>query len=99
MCRVEKAQLAHDVLAYLVAHADAQDTLEGITEWWLVEQEIQYHATAVKEAVGDLVDQQLLIQRRGLDSRYHYRLNPDKESEIQTLLQQATSPEPTSPAE
>lgn len=88
MCRVEKPQLTHDVLAYMFEHQDAQDTLEGIIEWWLVEQEVKHQIVAVKEVIAELVEQGLIIQHRGPDSRHHYRVNRSKEKEILALLAQ-----------
>lgn len=88
MCRVEKAQLAHDVLTYMFEHQDAQDTLEGIIEWWLVEQEIKHQIVAVKEVVAELVGKDLIIEHRGPDARFHYRVNRNKEQEILALLAQ-----------
>ncbi len=88
MCRVEKAQLTHDVLAYMFEHQDAQDTLEGIIEWWLVEQEIKHQIVAVKDVLAGLVEKNLIIEHRGPDSRYHYRVNRSKEKEILVLLEQ-----------
>jgi len=31
-----------EILAYLADHPDAQDTLAGIFEWWLLERKITY---------------------------------------------------------
>ena len=91
MCRIEKAQLAHDVLAYMVEHREAQDTLEGIVEWWLMQQEIERQIADVQDVLTDLVAKDLVVQQQGPDSRIHYRINHRRENEILTLL--AQSPE------
>jgi hypothetical protein len=31
---MNKAQISNEILAYLVEYPQAQDTLEGIVEWW-----------------------------------------------------------------
>jgi len=81
------SQIAQDVLAYLVEHPQAQDTLEGITHWWLLEQEIARRTAEVQSALVDLVTKGLVLERRGADGRIHYRINQDKSEEIRELLE------------
>jgi hypothetical protein len=78
MCVVDKSQIAGDVLDYLAAHPAAQDTLEGIVEWWLEEQHIIRQTSGVKEALDDLVARGLIIERHGQDARTFYRISPPK---------------------
>jgi hypothetical protein len=88
MCVTSKAQTAHEVLAYLAEHQDAQDTLEGIVEWWLLEQKIKYRTAEVKEALDELVAQSLVLERKEKGTRVRYRLNRRKVAEISSLLKQ-----------
>ena len=83
-----KAPLAYEILAYLLEHPEAQDTLTGIVEWWLLEQHITRQTTHVKAALAELLAQELLQERTGSDFRVHYRINQDKYQEIRTLLKQ-----------
>jgi Fe2+ or Zn2+ uptake regulation protein len=82
MCSKEDSCLSDDVLSYLIEHGDAQDTLEGIVEWWLMEQSIVTRTAQVREALDDLVAAGLLLERRSQDSRTHYRINRHKTEEI-----------------
>jgi hypothetical protein len=82
MCSAENPCLSDDVLAYLAEHPDAQDTLEGIVEWWLMEQRIVNQTARVREALDELVDGELILERQGRDSRTHYRINRQKTEEI-----------------
>lgn len=82
MCSTENSCLSDDVLAYLAEHPGAQDTLEGIVEWWLMEQRIVNQTAKVREALAELVDGRLILQHQGKDSRTHYRINPQKTKEI-----------------
>ena len=43
--------LSDKILKYLFKHPDGNDTLEGITEWWLLNQRISYEMKRVKAAV------------------------------------------------
>ncbi len=82
----EKARIARDILVYLSKHPDAQDTLEGIVEWWLLEQAIARHMTAVKEALAELVDRKLVIEIKSADSRLRYRSNGKRHREIRAIV-------------
>jgi hypothetical protein len=78
--------IANEVLAYLVEHPQAQDTMEGVTEWWLLEQRIRHAVADVETALRDLVGDDLLVARRCGDGRTYYGLNRAKEREIRRYL-------------
>jgi hypothetical protein len=80
--------ISREILSYLTEHPMAQDTLEGIVEWWLLEQEIQRRTTKVQAALADLIDQGLVLERTGRDERKHYRLNRRKLNTVHALLRQ-----------
>ena len=80
--------LAYDILAYLNEHGDAQDTVEGIAEWWLLRQSISRCASSVEETLDGLVEAGLIIRQRAGDSRVLYRLNRQKAQEVRRLLAQ-----------
>jgi hypothetical protein len=82
----EDSEMVRDVLTYLVNNPDAQDTLEGIAEWWLLERKIESRAAKVKEVLADLVARGLILERRGSDSRLRYLINTDRQHEIRALL-------------
>ena len=81
---------AYDILAYLARNPDASDTLEGITEWWLLDQHIERHMAAVEGALAELVAKEFIIERKGKDLRTYYRLNQSKYGEIRSLLNRET---------
>lgn len=83
-----QSQIAQDVLAYLVEHPQAQDALEGITHWWLLEQEIARRTAEVQLALADLVMKGLVLERQGSDGRIHYRINQSKSEEIREFLEE-----------
>ncbi|HEX3034022.1 MAG TPA: hypothetical protein VHT73_02680 [Thermodesulfobacteriota bacterium] len=85
-CTTKKAQIVNEILAYLSEHPDAQDTLEGIVRWWLLEQEIKRERDKVKEALNELVNRGLVIERKGSNTQVRYLINRDKLKEIQELL-------------
>jgi hypothetical protein len=85
--KFSRKDLVKQIMAYLVEHPKAQDTLEGILHWWLLEQHIKNLMVEVKEALAELVAQGLLLERRGSDGRIHYRINRRKETHIRALLE------------
>ena len=76
-----KNDISEEILNYLSKHPDANDTLEGITEWWLLNQRISYEMKRVKAAVLRLVEEGWIIEIKGNNSTVRYRLNPKKRKE------------------
>ena len=84
--QTEEAETAYQILSYLYANPDAQDTLEGIVEWWLFDQKITQQTERVKNALAQLAARGLIVTRMGTDSQVHYGINRNKLDEIETLL-------------
>lgn len=79
-------QPGHQILAYLVEHPEAQDTVDGIVEWWLLERTIKFQKTQIIKAISELVGKGLVIENKGKDLQTHYRINQNKFEEIQKLI-------------
>jgi len=62
------------IRAYLSGHPEAHDTLEGIVEWWLLEQQIRQTSSAVEVALRGLVTKHVVEEFCARDGRVHYRL-------------------------
>ncbi len=84
----DKSWIAHEILAYLMDHPDAQDTLEGVMEWWLLERKLKYESRRVRELLSEFVTRGFILETGNTYSGVHYKINPDKKSEIRTLLDQ-----------
>jgi len=76
VCRKSKIQI--QILNYLLDHPSAEDTLEGIAQWWLLEQRIRTALSEVRVALNGLVAEKLLLASQRTDRQTHYRLNPKK---------------------
>jgi hypothetical protein len=76
----------YQILAYLHANPDAQDTLEGIVEWWLLDQDIRRQTERVEQALAELAGRGLIVARMGSDSRVHYGIDRNKRDEIGSIL-------------
>ena len=84
----DKSQIGNEILAYLAEHPKAQDTLEGIVNWWLLERAIKFQEAQVKKALAELIAKGLILEKKGSDSQIHYRINQSKYKEIQELFKQ-----------
>jgi DNA-binding PadR family transcriptional regulator len=81
-------QLGYDILTYLAEHPDAQDTTEGIIEWWLSERAVKPNVALVEEALTELVDLGFILTRRSEEARAYYKVNRRKLKEISAMLTQ-----------
>ena len=86
LSKKDKSQIGIQILAYLNEHPEAQDTLEGIVEWWLLERQTKFQKARVKEALNDLVALGMILEIVGLDSQIHYRVNSSKYDEIRDFV-------------
>jgi hypothetical protein len=91
MSELERSHIAQAILAYLAENPDAQDTLAGIAEWWLLEQQIKTQTATVKEVLAELVSGELILERKGQDSQIHYRINSGKLKEIKVMLEEKSA--------
>jgi hypothetical protein len=85
---LSKSEIARKILTYLADHPDAQDTLDGIVQWWFPEQEIKYEVKILKEIISELVEKEILLAHKSTNARVHYRINRKKYEEIQALLKE-----------
>lgn len=68
-----ESPLEPQVLDYLKHHPNAQDTLRGIVEWWLLKQRIAQTTADIEAALSRLLARGELSMRKGLDGQIHYR--------------------------
>jgi hypothetical protein len=67
---------APEILDYLARHPDAQDTIDGIMHWWVLEACIRSWAPKITETVGRLVEQGFLEEKSSMDGHVYYRVSP-----------------------
>ena len=82
----QQREACHYILAYLSDNPEAGDTFDGITEWWLLSQQIKFETRNVSEAVARLVSEGLIEEHEGADSRKIYRINKARRRDIRTML-------------
>jgi hypothetical protein len=86
MYEPSQSHIARAILEYLWKHPEAQDTLVGISQWWLREENVRSRTTTVEEALSDLAARELVLERKGKDSQIHYRINRRKLQQVRAFL-------------
>ena len=85
--RDETQETSHKILAYLMDNPDAQDTLEGIVDWWLLQQDIKRNVALIRKTVDALIHRGFLLERQGNDRTKHYQVNRERLPEISALIE------------
>ncbi len=67
------SEIAQEILDHLRKHPQAQDTLEGIGQWWIPSRMLSGSA-AIKDALDELVDVGLITELLGKDAHISYRI-------------------------
>ena len=67
---------APEILNYLARHPDAQDTIEGILHWWVLDACTREWAPRIADAVAQLVEEGSLEQKTTAGGRVLYRISP-----------------------
>ena len=78
---------AQEILDYLARHPNAQDTIEGILQWWVLDSCIRSWAAKIAETVAKLVEQGFLEEKPSPDGQTFYHVSPRY---LSTLQQQPT---------
>ncbi len=84
----EESRIDGYILAYLAEHPNAEDTLEGIMSWWLLEQRIKYETARVRRTLCDLISKGIIVECRTQNLQVRYRVNKSKKTEIRKILKE-----------
>jgi len=84
-----KESLTQDILSYLLEHSAAEDTIEGIVEWWLLEEKIKRRMHDVQRVLDELAREGLIIANKSKDSKIRYRINKRRKNKIRAMLAKA----------
>jgi len=83
---------APEILDYLARQPEAQDTIDGILHWWVLDSFLRKWAPKIAETVGQLVEQGFLEQKRSADGKIFYHVSPRYLSTLQQPLPGNSSP-------
>jgi len=83
-----RSQVARAILDYFQKHPDAQDTLSGIAQWWLTDEQVKARTVTIQSALDDLIAKGFVLAQKGTDSQIRYRMNEQRFDDIEALLDQ-----------
>lgn len=66
------AELAGQIEAYLLAHPEAADTIEGVAKWWLDREKHQNARKFVESALELLEEQGAVVKSPLINGRFIY---------------------------
>jgi hypothetical protein len=83
----EQSQIASAILRYLDANPHAEDTIEGIVQWWVRKDWVQQKVEEVERAIGLLKSRGFILEEpsAGIGGSL-YRLNPECRETVRKLL-------------
>ncbi len=64
------------ILGYLRRHPQAKDTIEGICQWWLLEERIVRAQLMIEGALDELAAEGWVLKEPQADGRVLYSANP-----------------------
>ena len=79
--------LARDVMSYFLRNPYAADTLDGVTRWRLLEQQLHRTVKEVEKALDFLVTHGFLTKVSQLGSTPIFHLSEDKTEDARTCLE------------
>src|SRR5215470_7906556 len=74
---------APEILDYLARQPDAQDTIEGILRWWVLDSCIRKWEPKITKTVAQLVEQGFLEEKRSSDGKIFYHISARYFSTVQ----------------
>jgi hypothetical protein len=86
------ASPAPEILDYLARQPDAQDTIDGILHWWVLDSCIRDWTPKIAKTVAQLVEQRFLEEKQSPDGKIFYHVSP----RYLSTLQQQPPPDSTS---
>jgi hypothetical protein len=90
-----KSKGAPEILDYLARQPGAQDTIEGILHWWVLDAYIQKCTPKIVKTVAQLVEQGFLEEERAADGNVFYRVSPKYLATLQQRPPRNSSPDVT----
>lgn len=86
-CMAKEPVLLRQVLECFIRYPQRQDTLQGIAQWWLLENRIDWAVTEVQAALDELVARKWVATRRTAEGKTLYRMNDMARDDIAALLE------------
>ena len=79
-------RIRHELLRHLLENPHAQDTCEGIAEWWLGDRAGRRYRTLLCDVLAELIEWGWVAERRTADGQTRYRLAGDHWADVRAFL-------------
>jgi hypothetical protein len=67
---------APEILEYLARQPGAQDTIDGILHWWVLDAYLRNWAPKIAKTVAQLVERGFLEEKSSSDGKIFYHISP-----------------------
>jgi hypothetical protein len=84
---------APEILDYLARQPEAQDTIDGILHWWVLDSCIRDWTPKIAKTVTQLVEQGFLEEKQFADGNIFYRVSPQYLATLQQRPPLTCSPD------
>ena len=82
----QNPRVYYEILHYLINQPQAKDNVQGIAEWWILKERVDYSIDLITRTLDQLASQELVTIKTIDGTRKYYQINPGKMDEIRTLL-------------
>ena len=72
--------IAENIMEYLRRRPTASDSLDGVTNWWLMQQTIEKNRKLVEQALEQLAQEGKVAKQRNVKDETIYSLKRDNQS-------------------
>ena len=76
----------YEILNYFATKPQAKDNVQGIVEWWILKERVDYSIDLVTGVLDQLVREEMVIEKTLDGIQKFYQLNPTKLDEIRSIL-------------
>jgi DNA-binding transcriptional ArsR family regulator len=83
---IEEMRTALLILRYLSKNPNAKDTIQGIAEWWILNERIDQTIDEIDKALDYLVSENLIRKRNYQGQNTYYEINNQKKDKISDVL-------------
>src|SRR5262245_38815654 len=83
----QECEIVKQILSYFLRNRNAADTLEGITRWRLLEEQIHRSLQETEIALVWLVEQRFLHEVKTVGTAPIFTLNPERQADALSFLQ------------
>ena len=86
MTMKQNPRVYYEILHYLLNQPQAKDNVQGIAQWWILKEEVDYSVDLISRTLDQLESQGMVVVKTIGGTQKYYQINLSKMDEIRTLL-------------